>query len=326
MQRAAPTLRWHLLWLAAGLLAAGCSRAQGLLPATPDAIDSAAAARVRSWMAPDAGKLDLLYVSDYVTNDVDAYSFPQGKLSGVLRGVLKDFVSPNGLCTDKSGDVFIPDSSNSTILEYAHGSTHLARTLTDREAIPFSCAVDPSSGDLAVVNIVSAHGPGNVAIYVHARGRPTLYDFGSVFLWYFAAYDERGDLFIDAADDVPSEPIAFLELARGSSGLAEIDLDQTIHAPGGVGWDGKHVTVADSDASVIYRFSIAGTAGVRVGTTALRRGHYVTQYVISGNDVIGANYRGASVAFWKYPAGGTPVKTIGGFGEPFGITLSPARK
>ena len=137
MQRTAPTPRWHLLWLAAGLLAAGCSRAQGPLPATPDAIEPAAAARVRSWMAPDAGKLDLLYVSDYVTNDVDAYSFPQGKLSGVLRGVLKGFVSPSGLCTDKSGDVFIPDSSNSTILEYAHGSTHLVRTLTDRDAIPY---------------------------------------------------------------------------------------------------------------------------------------------------------------------------------------------
>ncbi|MGA7355548.1 MAG: hypothetical protein WBW76_08965 [Candidatus Cybelea sp.] len=326
MQRAAPTLRWHLLWLAVGLLAAGCGGAQGSSPAMPGAIEPVAAARARSWMAPDAKNLDLLYVSDYMTNDVDAYSFPQGKLSGVLRGILKGFVSPSGLCADKSGDVFIPDSSNSTILEYAHGSTHLVRTLNDRGAVPYSCTVDPSSGDLAVVNIVSSHGPGSVVIYARPRGRPKRYNFGSVFLWYFAAYDDRGNLFVDAADDVPSEPMALLELARGSSGLAEVDLDQTIHAPGGVGWDGKHLTVADSDASVIYRFSIAGTAGIKVGTTALRRGHFVTQYVIAGNDVIGANYHGANVVFWKYPAGGTPIKTIGGFGEPFGITLSPAPK
>lgn len=273
-------------------------------------------------MAPDAKRLDLLYVSDYMTNDVDAYSFPQGKLSGVLRGVLKGFVAPSGLCADRSGDVFVPDSSNSTILEYAHGSTRLVRTLNDREAIPYSCAVDPSSGDLAVVNNVSSHGPGNVAIYAHARGRPTRYNFGFVFLWYFAAYDDRGNLFIDAADDVPSEPMALLELRRGSRGLAEITLNEAIHTPGGVGWDGKHVTVADSDASAIYRFSIAGTAGVKAGTTALRRGDFVTQYVIAGTDVIGANFRGANVDFWKYPAGGTPLKTIGGFAEPFGITLS----
>jgi hypothetical protein len=324
MQRAAPTLRWHLLWLAAGLLAAGCGARS--LPAMPGAIEPAAAARTRSWMAPDAKRLDLLYVSDYVTNDIDAYSFPQGKLSGVLRGILKGFVSPSGLCADRSGDVFIPDSSNATILEYAHGSTHLARTLNDREAVPYSCAVDPTSGDLAVVNIVSSHGPGNVAIYAHAHGHPKLYKFSSVFLWYFAAYNDRGDLFIDAADDVPSEPMALLELARGSSGLAEVSLDLTIHAPGGVGWDGKHVTVAASDASVIYRFSIAGTAGVKVGTTALRRSHFITQYVIAGDDVIGANYHGANIAFWKYPAGGTPIKTLDGFGEPFGITLSPAAK
>lgn len=326
MQRAALTLKWDLLWLASGLLAAGCGGAHGSLPVAPGAMDATSAPPARSWMAPDAEKLDLLYVSDYMTNDVDAYSFPQGKLRGALRGVLKGFVAPSGLCADKLGNVFIPDSSNATVLEYAHGSTHLVRTLTDREAIPSSCAVDPSSGDLAVVNLATSHGPGDVAIYAHAHGRPTLYEFGSVFLWYFAAYDDRGNLFIDGADYVPSEPIAFLELRKGSSGLSEIDLDQTIHTPGGVGWDGKHVTVVDSDASVIYRFSIAGTGGVKAGMTSLRRGHFIAQYVLAGNEAIGANYHGASVAFWRYPSGGTPIETIGGFGEPFGITLSYAQK
>jgi hypothetical protein len=276
-------------------------------------------------MAPDAKKLDLLYVSDYMTDDVDAYSYPQGKLSGVLRGILKGFVSPSGLCADKSGDVFIPDSSSAQVLEYAHGSTHLVRTLSDRKEIPYSCTVDPSSGDLAVVNIVSSSGAGNVAIYAHARGRPKLYNYGFVFLWYFGAYDDRGDLFIDAADDVPSEPAAFLELRKGSGTLQGITLDQTIQAPGGVGWDGKHVTVVDSGSSTIYRFSIAGTQGTEAGKTELRRARFVTQYVFAGNDAIGANYHGADVAFWKYPTG-VPIKTIDGFGEPFGVTVSNARR
>jgi hypothetical protein len=61
-----------------------------------------------------------------------------------------------------------------------------------------------------------------------------------------------------------------------------------------VGWDGKHVAVADSKASVIYRFEIAGSAGTRVGVTA--------------------------------PAGGAPTKKIGGLHEPFGVTLSLAQK
>jgi hypothetical protein len=159
MQRAAPMRRWSIFWLAAGLLAAGCSQSQTVLPAAPNAV-AATGDRARSWMSPDAKKLNLLYVSDYITNDVDAYSYPQGKLRGVLRGTLKGFVSPSGLCADKSGDVFVPDSSNSTVLEYAHGSTHLVRTLNDREEIPYSCTVGPSSGDLAVVNIASFRGPG----------------------------------------------------------------------------------------------------------------------------------------------------------------------
>jgi hypothetical protein len=44
-----------------------------------------------------------------------------------------------------------------------------------------------------------------------------------------------------------------------------------------------------------------------------------------GSAVVGANFHGASVAFWNYPSGGTPAKTIGGLGEPFGLALSKAR-
>jgi hypothetical protein len=284
------------------------------------------AGRAGSWMTPGAKKLDLLYVSDYETNDVYAYSYPQGKLSGVLRGVLESFVLPAGLCSDDAGDVFIPDSSSAAVLEYAHGSTHRVQTLRDREEVPYSCAVDPATGDLAVMNLESFNGPGGVAVYSGARGRPKKYAYGFVYKYYFGAYDDRGNLFVDATDDTPSEPFAFLELPKGAGSLQGVTLDQTIRVPGGVGWDGKHVTVGDSKASVIYRFAIAGSGGTKVGTTALHGARDPAQFVLAGTDVVAANFRGASVGFWNYPAGGSPAKTIGGFGEPFGVTLSFARK
>ncbi len=309
---------------------AGCVGPQPATPAATAAVRAALTApgegRAGSWMAPGAKKLDLLYVSDYETDDVYAYSYPQGKLSGVLRGILEGFVLPAGLCSDNAGDVFIPDSSSAAVLEYGHGSTQRVKTLIDREEVPYSCASDPSTGDLAVMNVESFKGHGGVAIYSRARGQPKKYAYGFVYKYYFGAYDDRGNLFVDASDDVPSEPFAFLELPKGSGSFHSIVLDRTVRVPGGVGWDGKHVTVGDSKASVIYRFTIAGSAGTRVGATALHGAREPAQFVIAGGAVTAADFRGASVGFWKYPAGGPPAKTIGGFGEPFGVALSLARK
>jgi hypothetical protein len=276
-------------------------------------------------MAPGAKTLDLLYVSDYETNDVSAYSYPAGKLSGVLKGVLRNAVMPAGLCANRAGDVFIPNSSNSSVLEYAHGSTKLIATLNDRDELPYSCAVDPASGDLAVTNLISAAGPGNVAVYARARGTPKRYAYGFVYKYYFAAYDDRGNLFVSASEDLPSDPFAFLELAKGTKALIGLTLDRSVAAPGGVGWDGKHVTLGDPSASKIYRIAIEGSGVTTIGTTVLRRTRSLAQYAIAHGRLAAASFRDANVALWRYPAGGVPSQTVGGFGEPFGVTFSFAR-
>jgi hypothetical protein len=275
-------------------------------------------------MAPDAKSLDLLYVSDYETNDVYAYSYPAGKLRGVLAGVLANFVLPSGLCADGAGDVFVPDSYDASVLEYAHGSTRLVAKLLDPNELPYSCAVDPTSGDLAVVDLESDSGGGGISIYAHARGRPKELGYGFVYFYYFAAYDATGDLFVDASYDVPSEPFAFLEVPKGSKNLMSLTLDQSVGVAGGVSWDRKDVLVGDSRAGVIYRFAIDGSVGRKVGSTRLRDARDPTQFLVAGNDLVAANFAGAGVSFWKYPAGGAPLANISGLGEPFGVTLSRA--
>jgi hypothetical protein len=280
-----------------------------------------------SWMAPDAKRSDLLYVTDYETNDVDAYSYPDGKLRGVLKGVLKGFVLETGPCSDATGNVFIPDSSNSTVLEYAHGSTKVARTLLDRNEYPYACAVDGHTGDLAVVDYESVSGAGGVSIYPRARGRPKTYRYGFIYKFYFAAYDSRGNLFVDASYDVPSEPVAFVELPAGGQTLQSIALDHPPKDPGGgVAWDGKNVVIGDSNSAVLYRFAIAGSQGTQTGSTRLDRGRFITQFFIANGAAVGANYRGRSVALWPYPRGGASVGRIAGLGEPFGVTLSRAAR
>jgi hypothetical protein len=278
----------------------------------------------RSWMARDAEKLDLLYVSDYETNDVYAYSYPQGKLRGVLAGILANSVLPAGLCSDGAGNVYIPDSSNSTVLEYAHGSTKLTKTLIDANELPYSCAVDGTGGNLVVVNLESAAGAGGVSIYAHARGLPKTYRYGALYQWDFAAYDDEGNLFVDASYDLPSEALALVEMRKGKNTFETITLDQTFGAPGGVAWDGTQLAVGDAKTSIVYRFVLAGNYGTEAGATRLRRARGVTQFVIAGKIVAAADDHDRSVAFWRYPDGGMPVKSLAGFGEPFGVTLSKA--
>jgi DNA-binding beta-propeller fold protein YncE len=276
-----------------------------------------------SWMAANAKDGDLVYVSDYETNDIYAFSYPQGKLRGVLAGVLEDFVLPTALCTDAAGDLFVPDSGNASVLVYAHGSTKPMRTLADPGELPYSCAIDPTSGDLAVVDYESGSGAGGVAIYRRARGLPKTYHYGFLFKWYFAGYDAAGDLFADAVYDLPSQGVALVELPKGSHTFETISLTQTISEPGAVVWDGKNLVVGDG-ASTIYRFVIAGSVGNEVGSTQLARARAVAQFFIDSSHLAGANFHGARVCFWRYPAGGTPEKTLTGFGEPFGIALSRA--
>lgn len=126
----------------------------------------------RSWMAPEAKRDTLLYISDVGTNDVYVYAYP----TGIFLGTLTGFSGPEGECVDKTGDVFIANYAASDILEYAHGGTSPIATLSDPGYLPESCAIDPTTGNLAVTNyLTTGAGQGNVAIYKDAKAgtRPT---------------------------------------------------------------------------------------------------------------------------------------------------------
>ncbi len=271
----------------------------------------------RSWMAPEAKSSDLLYVSD---GDVYVLTYPKGKLVGTLTGL--DF--PQGECVDKTGDVFITNGVDSAgdVLEYRHGGTHVARTLTGVNS-PEDCSVDPTTGNLAVTE-----NSGSVAIFRKAQGKPKGYYYGypshspEV---YNCAYDNKGDLFIDAEfiQNYPSGfPIfAVGELAKGGKKIETIWTPEGTQTsagyPGGLQWDGKHLAVGDSISGVVYinddrQLTLEGADGVM-------------QFWIQGGTLIGPNSDANTVTFWKYPAGGSPTKVLNGFSTPYGATVSLAK-
>jgi hypothetical protein len=320
------------------LLLAGC----GVLPLSPAKVSpsngqpqiSALAAQRdhgHSWMLPEARGDNLLYVSDGVSGNVFIFSYPQAKEVGEITG----FNVPEGACVDNAQNVFIVVQDSGIIYKFRHGGTKPIASIRDRGgSSPLGCSVSSATGDLAVVNGVgapissSSYGPPNVAVYTVARGKPKIYSDPNLSELYFCSYDDAGNLFIDGTDY--SNNTVLIELPKRSKTFRNIAVQPTIKDPGGVGWDGRHVVVADrkgpSGYAVVYRFTIKGDKGIEVGSTVLGGDVYVISFWIQNRTLIGGDPGAGAVRFWKYPEGGTATTTISGFRDPAAMTISLASK
>jgi DNA-binding beta-propeller fold protein YncE len=317
---------------------AGCgggSSQPGLSSATPFTLTARAASvaaapavtraeRPYSWMSPDAKNADLLYVSNDGNNLVYVYSYPQGRLKGFLTG----FNEPQGECADKAGDVWITNTNDSDILEYAHGGTSPIETLNDPGEYPVGCAIDPTTGNLAVTNIsgTSSYSQGNILVYPFASGTPTSYTDPAIYNMYFCGYDDKGNLFVDGLD-LDYRQFQFAELPKkGKNLFKNISLNRTIAFPGEVQWDGKYVAVGDQGegqygvSSAIDRTT--GASGKVVAVVPLSGSCDIVQGWIQSGQLVGPEYCSNEAGVWKYPAGGTATKTLAGEAGPIGSVVS----
>ncbi len=276
------------------------------------------AAQASSAMRSDTTQ-SLLYVSNVDANNVTVYGYPKGKFVRTLSS----FQGPEGECVDSKGNVWIANDAANDIVEYAHGGSKRIASLKDPGNYPYGCSVDPKTGNLAVTNIETTNGVpiGSLSVYPAAKGTPVTYQGADVYQYFFCAYDNAGNLFVDGA--TISNTFAFAELPHGTSTLMKITLNQAVGTPGNVQWDGKHLAVGDASASAIYQISVSGSSGTVVGTTMLNGGGNAAISFIDGTQVV-ANISGTKFGFWKYPTGGSPTSTLSlkGIGGPFGIVVS----
>ena len=285
--------------VAAFLAGCGGSGNPSLFAPTAQRLDGA------SWIAPNAASQDLLYTTN--VGYVSVYSYPQGKLEGTLTG----FGDASGACTDKIGDVFITDYLGS-ITEYAHGGRLPKKVLRSPHGSPLGCSVDATTGNLAVA--ATSYNNSAVEVYAHAHGPPKSYKDAFFKSYYYCGYDDKGDLFVDGITS--GGTFAFAELPSGGSTLQTVTLNQNIGWPDQVQWDGKHITIGDQTAPVIYAFTIKGSQGIRVGTTRLSHATYLHQSWIEGQTLIAPvdyyknRQRHTEIVFYKYPAGGKPIEVI----------------
>lgn len=279
----------------------------------------------RNWMDPAARSKALVYISDAEPGAGTVYVFSYPRLK--LVGTLTNFGQPLGECVDNAGDVWIADYSASKIYEYAHGASSPMATLNDSNHRPYSCAIDPRSGDLAVANIFGpGDGPGGLSIYEKARGRPKFYFGSSLYQSYFDAYDAHGDVYVDGLTQLYNGVFAMARF--DGKRFTRLTLDRAVGYPGGVAVDGSNVNVGDQtyDANVVYQFSFTGSKGKTVGSTPLLGASDIRQFAIFKDSLVAGNgaYQGASGMVFSYPTGGSPKKTFGAgtFQVPFGAAVS----
>ncbi len=246
-------------FLAAALLFAGCQAST----VTPRQATLGAA---HSWMRPGSKQGPLIY-SNGSLSAVLIFDF-----SGDLVGELGGLDEPTGLCSDATGDVYVTDMDLQLIYKYPAGGTLPVDIYDDRGNLPIACAVDPTTGSLAVINEGTEGTNGDVAIYPPGNdSNPAVYATPNLSIYSFGGYDPSGNLYVDGTGAKQSFQLAVLE--KGSGGLVPVPvsgLNNKKHRVAGVLWDGTYVAVGDALAGAVYRLAVAGGSAKVVQTVRLR--------------------------------------------------------
>lgn len=290
-----------------------------LQPSKPQYVD-----RSPSVVLPGTQNQNLLYVSIDGFDDVFMYSYLGGPIK--LVGKLTGLSEPAGLCADKNGDIFVANYGDGDIVEYAHAGTKPIATLQDPDYKPIACAVDPTTGNLAVTASAASSSGGAISIYQGARGTPKQYADGQLQFPEFLGYDGAGNLFADGFHYYYRSSgccfvFSFDELAKGAHKFNHVKIDRYVDYAGAVAWDGKYVALGSSN-DTIDRLKITASGATVAGTIKLGAAHEIVQFWLQGGRVIGVDGGYAAADFWHYPAGGRRFRTISGLYEPFGVAVS----
>ncbi|HVR45383.1 MAG TPA: hypothetical protein VMT95_01890 [Candidatus Binatia bacterium] len=297
---------------------------------------------LRSWISPDIESVHkLLFVSDAL-GVVWIYKMPSLELKGILTG----FQAINGVCSDHKGNVWVAMSGFEQMWKLAHDGT-IVSILQDTIGTPIGCAVDPTTGNLAVSNVGNNQPPpigGSILVYRRASGVPTEYYCLSCLIAYgFVGYDTHGNLFVDGKN--ASNVFALAELPAGSSAtdqLKALNIEgATLYSTGMVEWDaaGHYLVIGDQTCdnrlpSCVYRAKIVGSTATIIGRTTLldSAGNPICDMIqgtLDGHSIAGSSVDNgicghpSGTDLWAFPAGGraTHYNDIYDY-EPIGAAIS----
>jgi hypothetical protein len=315
---------------------AGCSASTPTNPqaeGTNTAVTADGGAR-NPWMSPEAAKAsNLLYVSSYTNNRVTIYTYIDGnaiKLVGSLS-----IGQPGGMCTDKAGDVWVPSYESQTIEEFPHGGITPIRSIKRNTGYPYACAVDPSTGNLAVTYEFpnGKFGPyGRVVVY--AKGaRPRTLGPNDLSPIGFVAYDNSGNLFVDGTPCYSSycDPLAngtlLLEVPSGGTGYQPLTIaGATIDQATALNWIKPTLLLTNNDPSThkvtAYKLLVRGSNATVVGTLRLKHAGPSYGVWVRAGLVIVPDQNGNIIRSYDLSNGSFVSSFTKGLSSPFATVVS----
>jgi hypothetical protein len=282
---------------------------------------------------PSAGtkRKDLVYVS--AGRSILVYEFGAKSVIEKLTG----FTSARGSCTDANANVYVTNYNGADVVEYSHGVTTPSRLLIDPDAYPVDCSVDPTTGNLAVLNIYgkTESSPGNVAIFTGAKGKPKLYSYSAISQFTACGYDGAGDLIVSGYSGFD---LAFADLPAGGKALQSfsLPLNYPWQAPAYIRWDGRYLVVEfrnGNDGFTFVQYAVSGSSGTQQGTTTITYGDVGPGPFWVGKTGRGkkqaANTVGAAIPdfgtyFWSFPQG-TPLYELRYGQDTYGTGVTVSR-
>jgi len=186
-----------------------------------------------SWIKRSKCGKSVIFSSDYVINTIDIY--PQNAVDEGPCGQLtvKSHLStPQGLFVDAKGDLWVTNSFQHEIAEFAPLSKRVLRTLYDTLGEPVSVVVDPNSGSVYAGNLEGHNnGPGAVVAFDNGSDTPTrqLSD-ATLENAYFIAVDNESNVYATLAT---TSGTGAVHEWLGGTGDA-IDLGISLSFPGGI--------------------------------------------------------------------------------------------
>jgi len=156
---------------------AGCSGASSALPAGSTSYSSAAApAQPQIQHAPPIDpnlKSKLLFVSDNENNRISVYNAASKTQNPPpLRTITNGIVGPNGLATDKTGNLYVANYVSGTVTIYAPNASTPKTTLSNGLNGPFDVKVD-GFGNVYVANDPLSGAAPFIQLYPKGSTTPT---------------------------------------------------------------------------------------------------------------------------------------------------------
>lgn len=217
---------------------------------------------------------------------------------------------PLAACTGGSKTFWVVLNKANQIVEYATDKEKPIARLSVSLDKPADCAVDPSTGDVAVT--VGASG---VTIFANGSGSGRTMSDGLSFSRSLT-YDSRGNLFITGDLHSEDNPLSLAELPKGSAGFKLLRLSNKVRYidGGALRWDGTylalHVTGYVND---IYRYRAAGKVAKLEGTVIGIATDCGDFWFSSQAGLLFCPVwtDGGYVLVYDYPAGSSPVAKLG---------------